>query len=118
MRVRRWGVKMTKTHDPIVLGDACVVCLSAEHLSACRGCGRIICPSHRYGTGSLSDGYSCKRGECLIFTVTGVRPLLVAPAAPVQRKSIPKVLWESKWIVLAILVFGAATVADVVRLFR
>lgn len=106
---------MTKTHDPVVLGDACVVCLSTEHLSACRGCGRIICPSHRYGTGSLSDGYACDDGACIVYAMTGQRLLLVAPP---QRKSVSRVLWESKWIVLAILVLSAATVADAVRLFR
>jgi len=114
---------MMKTHDPVVLGDACVVCLSTEHLSACRGCGRIICPSHRYGTGSLSDGYSCEASRCVFYVVTGQNPLLVDPSprrslAPPQRKSVSRVLWESKWIVVAILVLSAATVADAVRLFR
>ena len=104
-----------QTHDPVVLSDACVVCLSTKDLSACRGCGRIVCPRHRIGGGSLADGYSCENGACVVYTLTGQMPLLVAPA---KRKSIPRVLWESKWIVLVIVVLGAATVADVVRLFR
>jgi hypothetical protein len=37
----------------------CAACESPHALAACRVCGKLVCPKHRVGTGSLSDGYNC-----------------------------------------------------------
>jgi hypothetical protein len=44
----------------------CYYCDKAEDLDTCRRCLKPICPNHRWGTGSLSDGYYClsSTNEC------------------------------------------------------
>lgn len=37
----------------------CYYCEETENLDACRRCMKMVCPQHRWGTGSLSDGYYC-----------------------------------------------------------
>lgn len=38
----------------------CKRCDTTEGLAQCPYCGEWVCGSHRVGTGSLSDGYSCE----------------------------------------------------------
>lgn len=37
----------------------CYYCEEMENLDVCRRCMKMVCPQHRWGTGSLSDGYYC-----------------------------------------------------------
>ena len=44
--------------EPLV-GALCSQCERREDLAACIACGKTICPRHRFGLGSVSDGYVC-----------------------------------------------------------
>lgn len=48
----------------------CKNCESTEDVAACARCGSSICPSHRWGTGELSDGYYCTGGTCGVSLVS------------------------------------------------
>lgn len=38
---------------------SCKECGSQEDVTPCTGCGKPVCPGHRFGSGELSDGYQC-----------------------------------------------------------
>lgn len=57
--------------------DHCKFCDSREDLWTCGICGLPICGNHRWGTGSLSDGYYCIAGH-------DNDPLIVEPMKKVQ----------------------------------
>lgn len=40
----------------------CYFCDEIDNISFCGRCCKPVCPSHRWGTGSISDGYYCH--EC------------------------------------------------------
>lgn len=41
----------------------CKYCAEEDHLIPCQLCMEWLCPKHRWGTGSLSDGYYCIAGH-------------------------------------------------------
>jgi len=41
----------------------CQECGSTSNTDPCASCGANVCPKHRAGLGSISDGYTCK--DCL-----------------------------------------------------
>lgn len=43
--------------------DHCRFCDKKENLESCGICGLPVCGQHRWGTGSLGDGYYCLRHE-------------------------------------------------------
>ena len=38
---------------------ACVFCGSRSRVVVATCCGRLVCPSHRGGTGTIGDGFTC-----------------------------------------------------------
>jgi len=45
---------------PRVKPPTCSVCGSIEEVIQCKYCKKPLCPSHRVGTGDLSQGYTCQ----------------------------------------------------------
>lgn len=70
-----------------LVGAVCSQCERREDLAACIACGKTICPSHRFGLGSLSDGYTCTM-NCAI---KGYRAAQAADSAETQ-------VWEKSHI--------------------
>ena len=59
----------------------CNDCNSNLAIELCINCKNPVCPSHRAGLGSVSDGYTCK--NCHGFGFPGLLP--VAPPTFTQR---------------------------------
>lgn len=73
----------------------CAACSGAHNLEPCSMCGAALCSRHRYGTGSLADGYSCK--DCLgKYFVAAVQ----VPPTPT-----PGLSYALVWLALGILLF-------------
>lgn len=60
----------------------CTDCKSNLAIELCINCRKPVCPSHRTGWGSVSDGYTC--GGCLGYGFPG---LTVTPPTRLQRLS-------------------------------
>lgn len=46
------------------MSETCVDCGSDDSLAKCTVCRKTVCPTHRTGTGALSDGYQCIERGC------------------------------------------------------
>lgn len=55
----------------------CKYCTEEDHLIPCELCHEWLCPNHRWGTGTISDGYYCIAGH-------DNDPRIAAPMAKVQ----------------------------------
>lgn len=68
------------------------MCGSMRSVEFCRTCRKPLCPSHRAGTGELSDGYFCvgEGSTCFGGYLFGIRTA-VATTSPV------KTFWERRY---------------------
>ncbi len=88
----------------------CHYCEETDNLDTCRRCLRPICPQHRWGTGSVSDGYYCLSltNECDGVDESPMAAIMGVSMAPrptiYQRiNRIPM-----KWWLLSALILGVA----------
>ncbi len=59
---KMFNVSLVRKPTPEVkFGEVCYLCGSRDHLEISICCHRPVCPRDRYGTGSLSDGYTCMK---------------------------------------------------------
>ena len=71
----------------------CVKCNNTS-TEPCNACGQPICPRHRFGLGSLSDGYSCLScgGSGFISVATDVEAPALSKLERFANK-IPLLCW-------------------------
>lgn len=89
------------------MDSACKECSTTTDTAQCAACGQWVCPSHRAGLGSASDGYTCT-GACLLFGFGGV-----ARTTPPLRREKPDFLKNNVFLMaflLTLFVFVAATI--------
>ena len=99
---------MTTKHEEVVAlrPGLCHVCQSADNTALCQKCGKPVCGQHRWGFGSVSEGYFCSSPDCtapkVFFTQNSVSPPLD------EFNSIDRLLLKTPgWaIVLAAVVVG------------
>jgi hypothetical protein len=97
-----------------LVGAICAHCERTTDLEACIACGKTICPSHRFGLGSVSDGYTCTL-KCAMNGYSG-RPKLRL-AVPTDEVTEPngdlshirsRPVMGQHWFILALIIAAAA----------
>lgn len=79
----------------------CAKCERTQNLSPCTACGAFICPSHRCGLGSVSDGYTCLNHVGFGYAVSALQ---LREQKEAKRVAPPRQWWLILAIVIVVLI--------------
>lgn len=79
----------------------CTECGDSRSIEPCAACGTPVCPSHRAGLGSLSDGYTCK--DCHGYGFGGFASAAATPL-PSRARQLIRATPGWLWFILGVLI--------------
>lgn len=84
---------------------ACKNCNETDNVVRCRVCDKLVCPSHRSGLGSISDGYTCN-DTCLLYGFGGV-PAPVPQPLVLKQTNIFNDVKKTAFIIIAFMILAS-----------